>query len=262
MPLQKDIKSLNTIQRPTYLLCEYMVNPIGIDVLHPIFSWVLKHSERGRTQSAYQILVASTIKNLLNDVGDIWDSGKVKSDKSVNVEYDGKPLKSRGIYYWKVKWWDDNNQVSPFSEIAKFDVGLLKEDDWKARWIAGGDLFRSQFMVDGRIKRARAYICGLGYYELRINGEKVGDRILDPGWTDYEKLVLYSTYDVTNCLTEGQNAVGVILGNGRYAQDLASSSPSIIQPFIKKYGKVRADLPFFITVIRFYAGSGVFHFIA
>jgi len=235
MSLHKDNKRLNTIQKPTYLLCEYMVNPIGIDMLHPRFSWILKHSERGRTQSAYQILVASAIRNLLNDVGDIWDSGKTESDRSVNVEYRGKPLKSGDICHWKVRWWDDNNQVSPFSEIAKFELGLLKEDDWKARWIGGGDLFRSQFIIDGRVKRARAYVCGLGYYELRINGEKVGDHQLDPGWTDYEKLVLYSAYDITNCLTKGENAVGVILGTGRYAQDLVSSSPSIIQPFVQKY---------------------------
>ena len=93
-------KDRQGIQRPTDLLCEYTANPVGVDVLHPRFSWVLRHSERGRAQSAYQILVASTRENLLTDVGDVWDSGKVESNKSANVEYEGKSLGSKVVYYW------------------------------------------------------------------------------------------------------------------------------------------------------------------
>ncbi|GAJ04890.1 unnamed protein product, partial [marine sediment metagenome] len=173
----------------------------------------------GRAQSAYQILVASTRENLFTDVGDIWDSEKVESNKSANVGYDAKPLESKSTYYWKVRWWDDEGQVSPFSEVATFEMGLLAEDDWDTMWIGGGDLLRNQFVIEGKVKQARAYICGLGWYELRINGNKVGDHQLDPGQTDYEKLVLYSTYNVTDLLTEGENVIGVMLGNGRYAQD-------------------------------------------
>ena len=128
-----------TIPPPFNLRCEYVTNPIGIDVLSPRFSWELRHSERGRAQSAYQILVASTRENLLNDVGDVWDSGKVESDESINIEYAGKPLESRKIYYWKVRWWDDKDRVSPYSKIATFEMGFLSQNDWKAKWIRGGN---------------------------------------------------------------------------------------------------------------------------
>jgi len=230
------------IEKPINLLCEYTVNPLGIDVLRPRFSWELRHAKRGSIQSAYQILVASTRENLLNDVGDVWDSGKVESSNSTNVEYDGKPLESKKTYYWKVRWWDDNGQVSPYSEVATFETGLLTEDDWKAKWIQGGDLLRTQFSVDRKVKRARAYICGLGYYELRINGRRVGDRQLDPGWTDYEKIVLYSTYDITELLRDGENAVGVMLGNGRYSPKEPSNVPPELLKFVKRYEKATPKL--------------------
>jgi alpha-L-rhamnosidase len=227
MPSKKGAPNMPAIQKPTDLRCEYAVNPLGIDVLRPRFSWVLKHTERGRTQSAYQILVATSKEVLLTDSGDNWDSGKVASDESVHVEYDGKPLESSKTYYWKVRWWDNAGQISPFSQIASFETGLLREDDWKAKWIGGGDLLRTQVTIDRPWQRARAYICGLGYYELRINGEKVGDHVLDPGWTDYDKLALYSSYDIASLLIEGENAVGVILGNGRYFhKEYAATLPS------------------------------------
>lgn len=221
-------KDWQGIQKPTDLLCEYTTSPVGVDVPRPRFSWVLRHSERGRIQSAYQILVATTKENLLSDVGDAWDSKKVKSDKSVNVEYEGRSLESKVAYYWKVRWWDDKGRVSPFSEVATFEMGLLAESDWDAVWIGGGDLLRKQFVIEGKVKQARAYICGLGWYELRINGKKVGDRQLDPGQTDYEKLILYSTYNVTDLLVEGENVIGVMLGKGRYAQDWSAAPPHIL----------------------------------
>ncbi|MFQ6094627.1 MAG: family 78 glycoside hydrolase catalytic domain [Candidatus Bathyarchaeia archaeon] len=217
------------------------MNPLGIDVVRPRFSWELRHSERGRTQSAYQILVSSTRQNLLDDVGDVWDSGKVESDESVNIEYDGKPLESGKVYYWKVRWWDDKGQVSSYSETATFETGLLSQDDWKAKWIQGGDLLRTEFTVDRKVKQARAYICGLGYYELRINGKKVEDHLLDPGWTDYDKLALYSTYDITELLEEGENAVGVTLGNGRLRlRTPPDLPPQFLKP--KKYNSPRLIL--------------------
>lgn len=230
MPSRQDTQNMPAVYKPTDLRCEYIKNPVGIDLPYPRFSWVLRHSERARTQSAYQILVASTVEVLLTNSGDIWDSGKVASDESVNVEYAGKLLESSKTYYWKVRWWDNVGEVSPFSQIATFEAGLLKEDDWEAEWIGGADLLRSQFMLDRPVQRARAYICGLGYYELRINGRKIGDHVLDPGWTDYDKLVLYSTYDVTGDLLEGQNVVGVMLGNGRYAhKEYEATLPSFKQ---------------------------------
>ena len=110
--------------------------------------------------------------------------------------------------------------------MATFEMGLLSQKDWDAVWIGGGDLLRNQFVIGGGVKRARAYICGLGWYELRINGQKVGDHQLDPGQTDYEKVALYSTFDVTGLLKKGENAVGIMLGNGRYAEDW-STNPGI-----------------------------------
>jgi len=202
---------------PTNLLCEYTVNPLGIDVVKPRFSWIPDHTERGQFQSAYQVLVASSKENLEKEEADMWNSGKVESDNSVNVVYEGKALESGKTYYWKVRYWDKEGKVSPYSQIARFEMGLLRKEDWEAEWITGGNLLRKEFVVDKDIKRARAYICGLGYYELRINGKKVGDHVLDPGWTDYDKRVLYVTYDITWYLRKGKNAVGVMLGNGRYS---------------------------------------------
>jgi len=219
----------SVIQKPTDLLCEYTENPIGIDVTRPRFSWKLNHSERGRIQYAYQILVASSREKLDEDIGDMWDSGKVKSRNSVNIEYNGKPLESRKTYYWKVRWWDDKNQVSPFSDVATFEMGLLSPDDWKAKWIGGNDLLRRSFTIESQVKRARAYISGLGWYELRINGKKVGDHQLDPGLTDYKKIVLYSTYDITSYLRKGENAVGIMLGRGRYCIHYDSPPKVILQ---------------------------------
>ncbi|MEM2848780.1 MAG: family 78 glycoside hydrolase catalytic domain [Candidatus Bathyarchaeia archaeon] len=223
-------------EAPINLLCEYSVDPIGLDVLKPRLSWTLIHAERGRMQSAYQILVASTLECLDKDVGDMWDSGKVYSNQSVNVEYAGKPLESCKTYYWKVRWWDDVDRISPWSKIAIFEMGLLKSEDWKAKWITGGDLLRRKFTLNKKVESARVYVTGLGYYELRINGCRVGDRQLDPGWTDYEKLVLYSTYDVTGLLKEGENVVGIMLGNGRF------NVKQERRGFHKHYGDPRAIL--------------------
>ena len=219
-------KKAQGIQKATDLRCEYAVNPLGIDVIQPRFSWILKHAERARIQSAYRIIISSTPENLSKDTGDIWDSKKVKSEKSVNVEYHGKPLAGKTIYYWKIKWWDNAGQESPFSDTATFEMGLLSVKDWQGKWIGGGDLLRKQFAAGQKVKQARAYICGLGWYELRINGQKAGDSELDPGQTDYDESALYSTFDVTNLLRRGDNAVGVMLGNGRYAEDW-SSNPGI-----------------------------------
>jgi len=221
-------------ESPIDLLCEYCIDPIGLDVPKPRFSWVLRHGERGRRQLAYQILVASSMENILRDIGDMWDSGKVYSDQSVNVEYSGKMLESGKIYYWKVRWWDDKDQASPYSRIATFEMGLLKQEDWRAKWIAGGTLLRRRFMLDKKVKLARVYVSGLGYYELRINGRRIGDRYLDPGQTDYEKIVLYSTYDVTESLREGENVIGIMLGNGR-----CNVKPER-RAFHKHYGEPRA----------------------
>jgi alpha-L-rhamnosidase len=202
--------------RPSNLRVEYLTNPIGIDVLQPRFSWVLDHPERGETPSAYQILVATSSKLLDQDKGEQWDSGKISSDDTAQIAYAGKPLASGRTYYWKVRSWDKEGRAGDYSQTAQFEMGLLARIEWKGQWIGGGNQLRTEFQVPDSVVRARAYICGLGYYELRINGRKVGRNVLDPAWTTYDKRVLYTTYDVTRLLTRGANAVAVMLGEGWY----------------------------------------------
>lgn len=198
-------------QAPAGLRCEYLADPMGIDVRRPRFFWTADHPERGQSQTAYQ-LVVSTRQDAVD--GDAWDSGKTASVRSIQVVYGGKQLESGRTYYWKVRWWDRDGRESPWSRTAAFDTGLYERADWKGQWIGGKNQLRKEFVLASRPKRARAYICGLGYSELRINGRKAGSNVLDPGWTTYEKRVLYVSHDVTRMLRQGPNAVGVILGNG------------------------------------------------
>ena len=217
---------------PTGLQCEYIQNPLGIDVDTPRFSWVVNDAKRGVLQTAYQIIVSSSESNLRQDDGELWNSGKVPSSQQVNISYEGEPLSSATRYYWKVRTWDAEGQVSPYSDVAWFETALMNESDWQARWIGDGraapdnpedfydetpaPMFRKEFSLEKPVKSARLYITGLGYYEAYLNGTKVGDRVLDPGWTNYGKRVLYSTYDITGQLAQGENAIGVMLGNGWY----------------------------------------------
>jgi alpha-L-rhamnosidase len=213
---------------PEALRCEYLVNPLGIDVVQPRLSWALASPARGQKQTAYHILVASSPENLAADRGDLWDTGKVNSDRSIHVVYDGEPLRSRMRCFWKVRVWDRDREPGSFSKVARWEMGLLEGEDWKARWLSapppgeGGarvqpsPFFRKTFTLAKPVKRARAYIAGLGYYELSLNGKKVGDHVLDPAFTRYDRRVLYVTYDITDRVARGKNAVGVVLGNGWY----------------------------------------------
>jgi alpha-L-rhamnosidase len=210
---------------------------MGIDVKVPRFSWALSHSGRGVSQSAYQIQLSCSEERLFDDAGDVWDSGRVESRASVNVSFDGGPLETRRKYFWRVRWWDDGGRVSPYSEVATFEMGLIGEDDWSAEWIKGRDLFRKQISIDKEIESARVYVSGLGFYEFYVNGERIGDQVLDPGWTSYDRLVMYSTYDVTDELVRGENVVGVMLGTGRYAQTPADDLPPYMIKFIELYGQ-------------------------
>jgi alpha-L-rhamnosidase len=204
------------------LKCEYLVNPPGIDIPQPRFSWYISGNRRGTYQSAYRILVSDKKKTLSDGSGNIWDSGKVPSDKIINIIYQGTPLKSDQTYYWSVCVWNQDVEQSPWSKPAVFHTGLLNESDWEANWIASADtsleapLFRKEFEIGKQIKNAYVYVTGLGYYELYLNGEKVGDHVLDPTITDYRKRVLYAVYDVTRELKNGVNVVGALLGNGAF----------------------------------------------
>ncbi len=227
------------------LSCEYLDNPLGIDVLSPRLSWRLKAENNNFKQKAYHILVASSPQKLENNIGDIWDSGKVLSDKSTQIKYAGSELKPRQKVYWKVGVWEQESEASIWSEISIWEMALLNKEDWKASWIGKDEsiraevgqknptmYFRKSFDVKGGIEKARAYITGLGYYELYINGKKVGDHVLAPNQTNYDSRqensfengrvanmstrILYETFDISDYLKEGENVAAVILGNGWY----------------------------------------------
>ena len=220
------------------LLCEYSLNPLGLDEKKPRFSWEVKANKGTYFQSAYQILVASSKEIIEEDKADVWDSDKVETKKSINNEFAGSNLKSGQKYYWKVKLWDKEGLAGKFSNVATFEMGLLNHEDWEGYWITyndnvKGSLFRKEFNVEKDVEKARAYVTGLGYYELRLNGEKVGEEVLDPGWTDYDKRILYTTQDITEGLKKGKNAVGMMLGNGRYTPDekVVEKNPHALQRY-------------------------------
>ncbi len=205
-----------------HLTCEYRNNPLGIDVTTPRFSWQLQTDRRGAKQTAYRIFVASQENLLSDDNADLWDSGSVKSGESIHVVYAGKKLSSRQRAYWKVTVWDETGAANE-SETAWFEIGLLKRSDWKAKWIgaalSGGSrstipvpFLRKTFKLSQSITSARLYVTALGLYECSINGQNVGNDVLTPGWTDYNKRVQYQVYDVTSLLHEGENALGAMLG--------------------------------------------------
>ncbi|MDR3260200.1 MAG: glycoside hydrolase family 78 protein [Tannerella sp.] len=228
------------------LTCEQEENPMGIDTQQPCFSWKTYAVERGFIQSAYRILVADAPELLAQERGNIWDSGKALSSQSVLVAFAGQPLKSSAVYYWKVRTWDKSGNPSVWSEVQSFATGLLSEKEWgKAAWIAlekdrkdeyivpgltdvrkGLDgrktgfyklpQFRKTFTLQKPLKRAVAYVVGLGHFEFFLNGEKVGNHFLDAGWTKYDKQALYVSFDVTRRLQAGENALGMMLGNGFY----------------------------------------------
>jgi len=204
------------------LRVEYLHNPEGIDMQHPRFSWVVDGNRRGIGQKGYQILVSSNVNSLTTGSANMWDSQQTVSDKSVNISYDGKKLQSDKTYYWKVRVQDQNNEWSNWSRIQRFHTGLMNESDWQGEWIGSPDttisapLLRKEFNANKEIKSAHVFISGLGYYELYLNGKKVGNHKLDPGTSNFNKRALYASYDVTNYLKSGDNAIGVWLGNGYF----------------------------------------------
>ncbi len=205
------------------LRCEHAPHPLGIDVPRPRFSWKLEHHERGQAQTAYQIQVASSPDHLAAGHGDLWDSGKTPAGLLPLIQYAGIPLVSRQRVWWRVRAWDEQDRPSAYSEPTGFEMGLLHAEDWLAQWIgfpAGWNgkalYFRQQFEVEQPIVAARMYLCGLGWHELRLNGQKVGESVLEPAQTDFGKRALYSTYDVGGLLRPGANGIGVIVGHGWY----------------------------------------------
>ena len=253
---------------PQNLVCEYLTDPQAVDVASPRLEWVDALTDvdaRGVIRTAYQIEAASSRQALLQGEADLWNSGKVEDSQSLRVAYGGLPLAAGKECWWRVKVWDQNNQASNWSEPAVWVAGL-PEKEWTAQWIGvpwqgetaldelenktppPAPLLRKTFQVTDGLKSARVWISGLGYYELRLNGQKVGDEVLVPNQTNYDRRsglmerpipvednftgykVMYLSYDLTDLLKQGDNALGVILGNGFYNAE---------QNWVKGYGSPR-----------------------
>jgi alpha-L-rhamnosidase len=213
------------------LKCEYRVNPLGIDEAQPRFSWTFRSPRRDQYQSAYHILVASSRDKLQKNIGDVWDSGTLSSVDNINVLFAGKPLRPFTRYFWKIKALNTHGEATPWSRPAWFETAFL-HTHWEGSWIGDGKpipqqkedfytnipapLFKKDFTIGKTIRSARLYISGLGYYEAYLNGQKVGDAVLDPGWTNYGKTILYSIYDITGAIKPGSNRIVLLLGNGWY----------------------------------------------
>jgi alpha-L-rhamnosidase len=210
------------------LTVDHKVNPIGTGVKQPRFSWKISGKRNNIMQTAYFIRVSTDEK--FSSSKTIWQSGKVESEESILQSYKGPDLKSGQKYFWQVKIWDNDGKETKWSPVATWETGLLSQSEWKAKWIEmKGDTlryspspyFRKEFRSDKQVASARVYVTSHGFYELQINGKKVGDQELTPGWTSYGKRLQYQVYDVTNMLVEGNNAVGAILGDGWYRGTLA-----------------------------------------
>lgn len=228
------------------LCCDHMETPIVVESQRPILRWQLVSDQRGKKQSAYRVIVSSSLKLLNKGKGDYWDSGKVSSSESI-IDYQGKTLSSGLQLYWKVMAWDEDNIPTEWSDASSWSMGLLKPSDWKAKWIGQTEdlypdstrtfpapYFRKEFAVKKAVKKAVAYVCGLGFYEMYFNGNKIGDQVLAPAVTNYDKRslkkllyhyddqstqrVLYNVFDVTSNLKKQKNVVGIVLGNGWYNQ--------------------------------------------
>lgn len=230
------------------LTCEYESSPIAVETSAPRFSWQTNSSRRAFKQTAYRLLVSDSEQLLEENKGNFWDTKIVKSDQSLLVEYAGKPLKPNTRYYWKVKVYDEHKKSSPWSAIQQFTTSFDPADPWtEAHWIAlekqpeservvpgihAPDVarllgekhtarnllpqFRKEFTINKRLRSALVSVCGVGHFDLFLDGVKVGDHYLDPAWTDYDQELNYVTFDVTSSLQEGRHTFGVMLGNGFY----------------------------------------------
>lgn len=207
------------------LLVENRVNPVGISEIYPRLSWQLHSSKRNVLQTAFDIRVSESPESLSEGKELIFSTGKIPSDQSVYVQFTGSTLQPGRKYYWQVRAWDNNDKVSKWSEPAWWVMGIMGPENWEAKWIQQGfretgtrpsPIFRKEFVNEKKVKLAVAFISARGMYEAEINGKKVGDVCLAPGWTSYDKRVQYQTYDVTGLLQDGKNAIGVTLGNGWY----------------------------------------------
>lgn len=221
----------------SHLRCEYLVGPLGIDETRPRLSWNIESDRRGARQVAWRVRVASSAERLARGEADLWDSGRVEDDRTVHIECDGVPLVSRMACHWQVQVWDERGGTA-LSEPAFWTIGLLQASDWQAHWIAADPdylaraghaikptrtepgtppWFRRAFRIDGPVQRATLYASARGLFDLHLNGQPVSHDVFAPEWTDYDKRIHYRTYDVTPLVQHGDNALGVVLGDGWYS---------------------------------------------
>jgi len=207
------------------LYVENKINPVGVSVMYPRLSWTLESSKRNVSQSAFDIRVSENQESLQKGVDLIFNTGKIPSDQSVHVQFTGNTLKPGRKYYWQVRVWDQNDRVSKWSAPNYWVMGIMGPENWRAKWIQPGitekensglPLLRTEFALERKVRLAVAFITARGMYEAEINGKRVGDAYLTPGWTSYDKRLQYQTYDVTALLQDGKNAIGVALGDGWY----------------------------------------------
>jgi alpha-L-rhamnosidase len=219
---------------PAHLRTEWLLNPEGLDTAAPRFSWRVESPQRGARQTAYQILVADSAAALRSDHGNLWDSGRVSSDETLNIEYGGHALVSGQAGWWKVRSWDASGRASRWSAPARFSLGLLRSEDWRGQWISFRDAaplptkvtslvlpparhYRREFVVGGKIVRATLYFSALGLVEMHLNGQRVGEAYFESGWADYHRRAYYRAHDVTSLVGRGTNCLGAIVADGWYA---------------------------------------------
>ncbi len=234
------------------LRCEYRENPLGIDAVRPRFSWILLSDRRNTTQAAYRIQVAATKEALLDASSLIRDSGVVESASSVLVDFGGPKPVSFQRYWWRVNVRDNHGQESDWSQPAWWEMGVLSPSEWTSEWITPDfeekeednpcPILRKEFDLRGQVRSARAYVTSLGLYEMEINGRRVGDARFTPGFTSFHKRLQYQTYDVTDCLREGRNAVGVFLADGWYRGHLwIKAKPNVFGRELALLAQVRVE---------------------
>ncbi len=263
---------------PTRLRCEFLNDPLGLDAHRPVLTWAPSSPERGAVPEAFQIIVDTHAEYARRGIGGVWDTGRVETGSFVPVVYAGPALESRQRYFWRVRWWDGRGRASAWSRVAAFEMGLLSRSDWSARWIAmksparfrtkgttllgryrgdyiqaHGVYFHRAFSVGPDIRRARLYVCGLGLYEVRINGQKVGARVLEPAATDFRKAALYAAHDVTGLLA-AENEILALVGNGRHIALFGGGEPKLLAQLEIEYADGTRDT--LVTDASWTAGPG------
>lgn len=217
-----DLQSFSQTQLVN-LKCEHLENPIGIDETRPRFTWQVQSEQQGFLQEGFQLAVGTTRQEVASGEGNVWQTGTVNSS-IIPAVYNGPELQPFTRYFWSVRVKEQNGNWSDWSEAAFFETGMMDQANWKGKWITDthdynlkpAPWFRKEFNAEKEIESARAYIAVAGLYELFINGQRIGDHRLDPTYTRFDRRNLYVTYDVTEHLQQGENAIGVLLGNGWY----------------------------------------------